>query len=136
MVQFFTITLCVSIIGLMMLLVLKQVELSTGHVLFSGARPRVNRFFKTCLVIVERVIPGLAKEGLMHVLWRLREAVKVVLARMVLKVETVLQEWLRFLKEKFNPRHARGEASAFLKEVGEYKKQLEEVEPEEDHTLY
>jgi hypothetical protein len=120
----------------MSLFVLKQIELATGSVLFSAFRPKVNLFFKTCLVIVERVIPGLAKEGVMHVLWRMREAIKVVLARIVLKVETVLQDWLHFLKEKFNPRHARGEASAFLKEVGEYKKQLETEETEEDRALY
>src|SRR3569623_227266 len=134
MVQFFTLTLCVSIIGIVSLFVLKQIELSTGSGIMSGMRPRVNRFFKTCLVIVERVIPGLAQEGFMHVLGRVREAVKVVLARMILKVETVLQNWLRFLKEKFNPRHARGEASAFLKEVGEYKKQLETEENKEDQA--
>jgi hypothetical protein len=135
MVQFFTATLCISIIGITMLFIVKQVELSTGRIMFSFLRPKVNRFFKTCLVIVERVIPGLAKEGLMHVLWRLREAVKVVLARMVLKVETALQNTLHMLRDKFNPRHARGEASAFLKEVGEYKKQLE-TETEEDQMLY
>lgn len=135
MVQFFTITLCISIAGIAALFVLKQIELSTGSVLFAAFRPKVNRFFKTCLVFVERVIPGLAKEGFMHVLGRLRGAVTVILARAILKVETVLQGWLHFLKEKFNPRHARGEASAFLKEVGEYKKQLE-TETEDDRTLY
>ena len=135
MVQFFTVTLCISIVGITMLFVLKQVELSTGHVIFSSLRPRVNRFFKTCLLIVERVIPGLAKEGVMHVLGRMREAVKVVLARVVLRVETALQNTLHMLRDKFNPKHTRGEASAFLKEVGEYKKQLE-TETEEDQTLY
>ena len=84
MVQFFTLTLCVSIVGIVALFVVKQIELSSGHVLFAGARPRVNRFINTCLVIVERVIPGLAKEGLMHVLGQMREAVKVVLARAML----------------------------------------------------
>ena len=121
-----------------MLLLVKQIELSTGSVVLSSVRPKVNRFFKTCLVIVERVIPGLAKEGLMHVLGRFREATKVLLARVVLRVETALQNALHTLRDKFNPRHARGEASAFLKEVGEYKKQLEsETETQlDDKTLY
>jgi hypothetical protein len=136
MVQFFTVTLCISIIGIMSLFVLKQIELSTGSILFSAFRPKINLFFKTCLVIVERVIPGLAREGAGHVFSKMREAVKVVLARMVLKAETMLQDWLRFLKDKFNPRHARGEASAFLKEVGEYKKQLENEDTQEDKALY
>ncbi len=136
MVQFFTVTLCISIVGIVSLFVLKQIELSTGSVIFGGFRPKINRFFKTCLVLVERVIPGLAREGFMHVLMRMREAVKVVLARMVLKVETTLQNSLHMLRDKFNPKHARGEASAFLKEVGEYKKQLENEETEEDRTLY
>jgi hypothetical protein len=135
MVQFFTITLCISIIGIVFLFVVKQVELSTGSVLFSTARPRINRFFKTCLVMIERVIPSLAREGVMKVLLGIRSGVKVVLARMVLRAETALSQSLKVLREKFNPRHTRGEASAFLKEVGEYKKQLES-ETKDDQALY
>lgn len=131
MVQFFTVTLFASVAGILALFALKQIELSTGTVLFGALRPRVNRFFKTCLIIVERVIPGLAREGTMHVHSKLRETVKVLLARAVFKTEAWLQHTLQGLRDKFNPRHARGEASAFLKEVGEYKKQLE-VEAQEE----
>ncbi len=125
----------VSVGALAALLTLKQVELSTGKVMLAPVRPQINLFFKTCLVLVERVIPGLAREGVLAVFDRAREAVKVTLARMVLKVETSLHNALVYLRDKFNPEPKRGEASAFLKEVGEYKKQLE-TETEEDRSLY
>ncbi|MES2007039.1 MAG: hypothetical protein V4436_02945 [Patescibacteria group bacterium] len=135
MIQFFTISLCVSVIGILMLFVLKQIELSTGHVILSSARPKVNRFFKTCLLLIERVLPGLVREGIWAVLMRLRGLLTKTLARWILSFETMLKNILHVLREKFNPHHSRGEASAFLKEVGEYKKQLEN-ETQEDRSLY
>lgn len=139
MVQFFTITLFVSVAALTLILTLKQVELSTGKVILAPVRPQINRFFKTCLVLVERVLPSLAQEGYLALFKKAREAVKVVLARAVLSVETKLHTALVYIREKFNPEPRRGEASAFLKEVGEYKKQLAEdvaEEVTEDQTLY
>jgi hypothetical protein len=135
MVPFFTITLIISIAAISMLFLLKQIELSTGSVIFGSMRPKINRFFKTVLVLVERVLPGLAHEGFMHVLGRLRVWAMKVLAHAVLKVEVGLQKALHWLREKVHPQHHRGEASPFLKEVGEYKKKLE-TETQEDQTLY
>lgn len=135
MVQFFTISLCVSIVGITVLFVLKQIELSTGTVIFAGARPKVNRFFKTCLVLIERVLPGLVKDGAFGMLRRARIAAQVVVAHAILKVETTLKNILRTIREKTHPSYTRGEASAFLKEVGEYKKQIE-TESQEDRSLY
>ena len=136
MVQFFTISLAVSVTAIVALFVLKQVELSTGSVIFRSVRPQINRFFKTCLVLVERVLPGLATDGVMHVLKSIRAGLTKVLAHAVLKVETTLQNTLHAIREKLHPQHHRGEASAFLKEVGEYKKQIEAETTEEDRTLY
>ena len=136
MVQFFTISLAVSVTAIVALFVLKQVELSTGSVIFRSVRPQINRFFKTCLVLVERVLPGLATDGFMHVLKSIRAGLTKVLAHAVLKVETTLQNTLHAIREKLHPQHHRGEASAFLKEVGEYKKQIEAETTEEDRTLY
>lgn len=131
MAFFFTITLLVSIAALAALMILKQIELSTGTVILAGARPKVNLFFKTCLIILERVIPGLAHGAAMALLRRLRDAVKKLLAHAILRTEAVLHRVLHFIREKTHPAHARGEASAFLRQVGEYKKQLEEVKEEE-----
>ncbi|HEX2614040.1 MAG TPA: hypothetical protein VHL10_00990 [Nitrososphaera sp.] len=131
MVSFFTMTLVISILGLGTLFVLKQIEVSTGSVLFRAVRPQINRFFKTCLVIVERVIPGLAKEGGVHVFKRTRAATQVALAHAALRLETFLRDTLHTLRVKLNPEQRRGEASPFLKEVGEYKKQLESEAKEE-----
>lgn len=123
--------LVISILGIAALFVLKQIEVSTGSVLFKALRPQINLFFKTCLVIVERVIPGLAKEGGVHVFKRTRAAAQVALAHLALRVETFLRDSLHTMRVKLNPEQKRGEASAFLKEVGEYKKQLESEAKEE-----
>jgi hypothetical protein len=136
MVPFFTMMLVISILGIGALFVLKQIEVSTDSVLFKTVRPQINRFFKTCLVIVERVIPGLAKEGGVHVFRRARVAAQVALAHMALRLETFLHDTLHTMRVKLNPEQKRGEASPFLKEVGEYKKQLESEAKEEDKALY
>ncbi len=135
MVTFFTMTLVISILALGALLVLKQIEVATGSVILAGVRPQVNRFFKTCLVLAGRVIPGLAQEGGAHVLTRMRTAAQVALAHVALRVETFLHNSLHMLRTKLHPEQKRGEASAFLKQVGEYKKQLEKKEGE-DSALY
>jgi len=136
MVQFFTISLAISVVAIVALFVLKQVELSTGSVIFRSVRPQINRFFKTGLVLVERVLPGLAIGGFMHVLKSIRAWLTKVIAHAALKVETTLQNTLHAIREKLHPQHHRGEASAFLKEVGEYKKQIEAETTEEDRSLY
>lgn len=128
---FFTITLFVSIVALAALMCLKQIELSTGTVILAGARPKINRFFKTCLIIMERVLPALARESMLALFLRIRATLQKLLAHAILRVEAMLHNTLQLIREKTHPTHARGEASAFLKEVGEYKKQLETESKEE-----
>jgi hypothetical protein len=131
MVSFLTLTLLISIAAVSMLLTLKQIEVSTGTVLFAGVRPGINRFFKTCLLIVERSLPALAREGVHHLWRRIKVMIQWILAHGLLKFEMWLRDMLKLIREKTHPTHARGEASAFLKEVGEYKKQLESESKEE-----
>lgn len=135
MVTFFTITLAISIAGIAALMTLKQIELSTGMVILGRIRPQVNRFFHACLIVVERVLPALARESIARLLGNLRAALQKQLARGILWFEALLRGTLRTIREKTHPQHHRGEASAFLKEVGEYKKQLEEEAPAEDRML-
>jgi hypothetical protein len=135
MVSFFTTTLFISIGAIIFLLLVKQIELSTGHVLFSSVRPKVNRFFKTCLVLVERVLPALVREGLWGVFNGVKGTVQKLLAHALLWSETTLQKMLQTIREKTHPSHIRGEASAFLKEVGEYKKQIEN-DTKEERAIY
>jgi hypothetical protein len=131
MASFFTLLLLVSVGGVVLLLTLKQIEVATGTVLFSIVRPKVNRFFKTCLLIVERGIPGLVKEGFNLVWQKIKTGIQWFLAHGLLKFETWLKSMLALIREKTHPSHARGEASPFLREVGEYKKQLESESKEE-----
>ncbi len=136
MITFFTSTLFISIGALVALMTLKQIELSTGRIILAPVRPGINRFFKTCLLLVERVLPGLAKDSVLHVLSHSREAVQKLLARGILWLEVKLKYALHIIREKTHPSHARGEASAFLKEVGEYKKQLESEVEKDDHAIF
>ncbi len=136
MVFFFTITLIISIAGMSALMVLKQIELSTGVIILARVRPQVNRFFHAVLLIIERSIPALAREAIVAVLKRLRAALQKGLAHGILWFETTLQNLLHQLREKTHPQHHRGEASAFLKEVGEYKKQIEDDTAKDDKALF
>lgn len=125
MVLFFTSTLIISVVGMLLLLLLKQVELSTGSVILANARPGINRFFKTCLVLVERVLPALLHNGVVRLMRRIKVFVQKLLAYIILHVEAWMKQTLHTIREKLHPEVPRGEASAFLKEVGDYKKQLE-----------
>lgn len=138
MVTFFTITLIISIAGIAALMTIKQIELSTGMVVLGPLKRPINRFFRTILVLIERVLPALARESLAHVLETSRTALLKLVARGILWFETLLHDTLRLLREKLHPHHTRGEASAFLKEVGEYKKQLESKSEtsKEEQALY
>ncbi len=131
MVTFFTITLVISIAGIALLMTVKQIELSTGMVVLGPIRRPINRFFRTILVLIGRVLPALAHESLAHIAETTRTALLKLLARGILWFETLLHRTLHLIREKLHPQHHRGEASAFLKEVGEYKKQLETDSKEE-----
>ena len=135
MASFFIILLLVSLAGMVMLMTLKQIELSTGSILFASMRPKVNRFFKTCLIMVERVLPGLVKGGIAQMFLQMRALMQKALAHAILRFEEWLKSMLHLIREKTHPAHARGEASAFLRQVGEYKKQIE-TENKEDHAIF
>mgnify|MGYP000178302651 CR=1 FL=1 len=132
MVLFFTTTLIISIAGMSALMMLKQIEISTGVIILARIRPQVNRFFHAILLVIERSLPALVREAIVAVLKRLRGALQKMLAHGILWFETTLQNLLHLLREKTHPQHHRGEASAFLKEVGEYKKQIETTAKESE----
>jgi hypothetical protein len=136
MASFFTATLVISFAGMVTLMVLKQIELSTGTVILARVRPGINRFFRSCLHLVERGLPTLLRQGLRATFYRMRAFLRVVLAHVLLRFEEMLKNTLRFIRQKTHPSYARGEASPFLKEVGEYKKQLETGVKEEDRAAY
>ncbi len=121
---FFTITLLLSCLGMLVLLWLKRYELRTGRMFFAGARPRLGEFFSRTLVWVEYALPAL----LAHAAKRLWRAARVLAHRtvawVVVGTETLLERGLQVLRHKTDAPRQGGEASPFLREVAEHKKIL------------
>lgn len=124
MVFYLTILLVVSIVGMLALLVVKNYELSTGNLIFAGARPKLSKFSSRLVFLFGTAIP-------LYLRWQTSRAYRACVAWVhrttahgVLKVEQWLESVLEGVREKTAPERAPGEASAFLREVGEYKKKL------------
>jgi hypothetical protein len=124
MVLFFTATLVISILGLTSLLLIKRWEMQTGNVLWARVRPAIGGFFHRRLVWIEHAAPALVRSGSGHLYRKARATVRTLFARIVLLVEQGLEFLLGFLRRVTEAPRGEGEASAFLKEVGEYKKKL------------
>lgn len=124
MVLFFTATLLLSILGLVSLIALKRWELRTGGVLGGAVRPHVSQFSRTVLVWFERVLPALLRQNAARAGAVLRTALHRGVAQGVLHAEHGLERTLYLLRHTTEEKPMLGEASAFLREVAEHKKQL------------
>lgn len=120
----FSVTLGTSIVGMMLLLVLKRVEQRTGRVLLGRARPAVGRFFHACLVWFEHILPAMARRALARALHTLRLWVRDVVARGMVFFERTLELMLYAVREKTQAPKGSGQVSAFLREVADHKKKL------------
>ncbi|HUD03043.1 MAG TPA: hypothetical protein VMR46_03480 [Candidatus Paceibacterota bacterium] len=124
MALFFTVTLALSLAGMLFLLAFKRYELTTGKVLFVSGRPAIGNFFKQTLWWIEKVLPALVRVyGRRMVRW-CKAALQRALARSILWLEHTLEKVLRTVREKTDAPRAAGEASAFLREVAEHKRKL------------
>lgn len=121
---FFSITLGVSIVGIVLLLTVKHWENTSGKVLGASVRPRVGVFFHRTLVWCEQVLPRLLRTHASRTAHELRVRAHYYTAHTVLVVERALERSLRFLQHATEPKRGTGEASVFLREVGEHKKKL------------
>jgi len=124
MVSVLTVTLGVSIVGLLSLLVIKRREMKTGRVMFARIRPRMRRFFHTILVVVEHVIPGLVKHVVYGVLRFMRGGVQRLIARAILLFEFTLERVLHRVRSTSTAPQGSGEVSNFLREVAAHKRAL------------
>lgn len=124
MVLFFTSTLVISILGLTSLLLIKRWEMQTGNILWARVRPAIGGFFHRRLVWIEHAAPALVRQGSMRLYRKASATVHTLFARIVLLAERGLEASLGFLRRATEAPRGEGEASAFLKEVGEYKKKL------------
>jgi len=125
MVLFFTATLLISCVALVLLLALKQWELSTGRIVGSAwIRPQLSRYFHAMSVWIERIIPTLVRMY-SKILWRaMLRKVHRITALVVMRAERILEKTLHTLRHTTDVRKGMGEASIFLREVSEHKRKL------------
>lgn len=125
MVLFFTILLGISIAGLVSLLTIKRWELRTGNMLLAGARPHVSAASHNVLTWFERVLPHLVTE---FIRWAVHEARVLThrgAAHSLLWAEQTLERVLMHVRGMTEyPRVSSKEASPFLREIAEHKRQL------------
>jgi len=124
MVPFFITTLVTSIMGIVLLLSLKQWELRTGAVVGGRARAPVGSFFHAALVWVERILPTLVRVFARRLVRATSMFVHRAAALGVLWAEYALEHVLDLLRKTTSSRKGMGEASAFLREVAEHKRKL------------
>jgi len=124
MALFFTITLALSVAGMLFLLAFKRYELSSGTVIFARGRPAISNFFRQTLWWVEKVLPTLMRAYSRRIMRWCKAALQRAIARSILWVEHTLEKILRSVREKTEAPRTPGEASAFLREVAEHKRKL------------
>lgn len=131
MAPILSITLAISIVGMISLLLLKRYELNSGRIFLGSARPAVGAFFHRKLMWIEYALPGLMRSGVRALYANLRILAHRAVAWVVVKVEQGLERALHNVRHKTTLAPRRGEeTSAFLREVAEHKKKLQEDLPE------
>jgi hypothetical protein len=123
-VLFLILLLVISVAGMSGLLWAKHYELTSGNMLFAGSRPALSKVSARVVFLFGTALP-------LYISWQARRAWHMLAAWLqrstahgVLLVEGWLERVLNSVREKTADSRAPGEASAFLREVGEYKKKL------------
>ena len=125
MTLFFTITLVLSLFGMGALLALKHFEMTTGRIVFGGARPGIGAFFHRCLVWVEHSLPSFVDSLVRQSLTVGKRVLHYTIAHTVLVAEHTLEKVLHLLRHTTtHPAPGSGQVSTFLREVAEHKKKL------------
>jgi hypothetical protein len=124
MAIFFLTTLCISALALITLLGVKRYELRTGRVAFARIRPRAQRLIQNVILLVQYMLPFLARRSLFALTRGFRLAVGHFVALGVLYVENALRQMLVAIHNILQPKTHVGPASSFLQEVAEHKRKL------------
>lgn len=124
MALFFTVTLGISIVGMLLLLGFKRYELVSGNVLFASRRPAIGSFFKHTLWWIEKVLPALVRAYSRRAWHFCKTMLQQSIAKSILWVEHSLERVLHTVREQTTVERTPGEASAFLREVAEHKRKL------------
>lgn len=125
MVIFFTTLLAVSLVGLMGLIGVRRYELVNNRVIFANIRPRVGAWLGAGVHFFERVAPTFVRHLAAKAYRHSSELVHRGTAWAVIHTEALLERTLQVLRHT-TAKEGGGEASAFLREVAEHKKQLQE----------
>lgn len=124
MALFFSVTLAISIVGILTLIVLKRREVNTGKIILRDARPAIGEFFHRILSFFESVAPRALQRLLARGYWALRRLAQRALAWGLLLIERLLEKSLEMLRGPQRTSNTK-EATGFLREVTEHKKMLQ-----------
>jgi len=124
MVLFFTVLLALSLAGMLTLLGTKHYELATGRVIFAGVRPSFSQWMSRAVFLFGTALPTYLRWQFSRACAAVSAWIQKITARGVVAVEHWLERVLHTVRKKTEAPRAPGEASAFLREVGEYKKKL------------
>ena len=126
-----TVTLGISIAGMIVLILMKRYELNTGRIFLARSRPAIGEFFHRKLVWLEHVLPGLVRGGVSGLWAEARRIFHIAAAWAVIKIEQGLEYALRRVRHTTQAPKERGqETSTFLREVAEHKKKLQDENPD------
>lgn len=123
MTLFFFISLCISALGLLLLLGAKRYEMRTGRVIFARLRPTLQRVIHPIVLFVQYMLPFLARRSLAATVRTVRAALSRTIARVTLYLEATLTRMLAAIQQTMQPKRG-GQASSFLQEVADHKRSL------------
>ncbi len=131
MILFFTITLVISIVGLVSLIALKHWELATGRVLSVTMRPQATKTLAGASLWVEHIAPALLRREAARLYRHAVVQFHRLLAQGILIFEMGLERLLETLRMNTQIPPSDASASAFLREVSAHKKALQQLSAEE-----
>lgn len=135
MVPFLITLLCVSLAGLSAILYAKHWEETHGKLMLSRVRPKAGEMLGVGLNFVERRAPALLRNAALRGYAAARVLVHRGAAWALLYTERMLEKTLHTLRHTTQVR-GEGEASAFLREVAEHKKLLQNGSSKEKNAIY
>lgn len=124
MVLFFTVTLLVSVAGMILLIAIKRFEVASGRIMLSGVRPRLNSFFARLSWWGNKMLPALARQQVERIARLALARTQLAIAHAVVYVEHLLERVLNAVRSRTEGQYMEQEPSAFLREVADHKKTL------------
>lgn len=135
MVVFLTVLLCVSLSGLACVLYAKHWEEMHGKLMMSKVRPKAGEVLGAGLNFVERRAPALLRNTAAAGYAAARVLMHRSAAWSLLHLERMLEKTLHTLRHTTD-KAGGGEASAFLRDIAEHKKMLQERSSKEKNAIY